>query len=357
MSGGSSGREYAAAKGAITIVGDPDVLRAALVGYGLQLESVAAKIAELRRRLQIRKSASLQPPSPIRRGRWPGGARRWTATEVERLMAVYPRRSVTEVARILGRSRPSVGAKAKALGLGNRKYWSPEELARVRELYPEHPTEQIATELGRTALSVYQAANKMGLRKTEAFRATYGFQKGQQYGVEFQFKKGQAPPNKGVRRPGWSPGRMGETQFKKGQLNGEAARKWKPIGTIHADSEGFLRIKVRERDPEKHHNGWHPDVWPLLHWLVWQEHNGPIPEGHVVVFKDRNRENCAIENLECIHRRELARRNSMWANYPRELIEVIQLNASIKRKLRRMNDGKEPHVGSTGSPVRNAGAA
>ena len=40
-------------------------------------------------------------------------------------------------------------------------------------------------------------------------------------------------------------------------------------------------------------------VEPLLHRRIWVEHNGPIPEGHQVMFKDGNKRNFAIDNLFC----------------------------------------------------------
>ena len=39
------------------------------------------------------------------------------------------------------------------------------------------------------------------------------------------------------------------------------------------------------------------DRWEMLHRATWEEHNGPIPEGMMVVFKDGNQLNCDIENL------------------------------------------------------------
>jgi hypothetical protein len=40
----------------------------------------------------------------------------------------------------------------------------------------------------------------------------------------------------------------------------------------------------------------------MLHRIIWEEHNGKIPAGHWVVFRDHNRLNCAIENLLCLSR-------------------------------------------------------
>jgi hypothetical protein len=144
---------------------------------------------------------------------------------------------------------------------------------------------------------------------------------------------------------------MSETQFKKGERSGIAERNWRPVGTILADSDGYLRIKVREAQYGLEPTGFgNTQVWPMLARHVWQQHHGPIPRSHAIVYRDRERSNCAIENLECVSRAELARRNSMWTRFPRELAEVIQLAGALKRKLRRLGN-EEPNVGSTQSSV------
>jgi hypothetical protein len=224
----------------------------------------------------------------------------------------------------------------------NGRQWSESEKARVAELYPTRPTKEIAALLGRSVTTIYQTAHKLGLRKSAEFFALPEsgiLRKGQTRpeSVAHQFKKGQIPANKGLRRPGWAPGRMRETQFKKGARTGAAARNWKPIGTILADHEGFLHVKVREYVYGQEHSGTgNLSVWPLLNRHVWEQHHGPIPPKHIVSFKDRDRSNCAIENLELISMADNARRNQMWAHMPRELAEVIQLNGALKRKLRKL---------------------
>jgi len=271
------------------------------------------------------------------RGRW-GVVKPWSPAEIKRLQKLYAIHRPATVAEILGRSDKSVRSKAKVLHLGKRKFWTPAELDIVRRLYANRGNEEIAASLpGRTPQSIYQAAAKLGLKKSAEYLKTVGIQPGSGIGAEFRFKKGQEPPNKGVRRPGWAPGRMASTQFKKGQR----PHTWKPVGTVMADPEGYLRMKVKEREPGEHTHGWHPSVWPLVHHLVWTEHHGPIPEGHAIAFKDGDRGNCAIENLECISRGGLAKRNAMWNRFPQELIDVIMLNGSLKRKLRKLSRGEK----------------
>jgi len=78
-----------------------------------------------------------------------------------------------------------------------------------------------------------------------------------------------------------------------------------------------------------------------MHHYVWEKHRGPIPPKHVITFKDGNRANCTIENLECISMADNARRNAMWNRFPRELSEAIQMQGALKRKLRRMHGEKQ----------------
>lgn len=217
-----------------------------------------------------------------------------------------------------------------------RRPWTEDELSYLREHYANHPSAEIAAALNRTLLSVYQGADKLGLRKSKEFlRASVGFQKGSTIGAEYRYAKGNVPVNKGTRRPGWAPGRMRETQFRKGDRTGAAARNWRPIGTILADHEGYLRIKVREAVHGQEYTGFgNTKVWPLLHRHIWEQAHGPIPPKHIVVFIDGNRANCVLENLELISMADNARRNSMWTKLPRDLAEVINLTGQLKRKLR-----------------------
>lgn len=228
----------------------------------------------------------------------------------------------------------------------NGKPWTEDEIERLKAAYANRLTGKIAAELGRSLSGVHGMAAKCGLKKSEEF---YGgpdssrLRKGESPpgSEKTRFKKGSVPVNKGVRRPGWSPGRMAQTQFRKGERTGKAADNWRPVGTILADPEGYRRIKAREALPGEHTGFGNAKVWPFLSRHLWEQTHGPIPRGYVVVFKDGDRSNCSIDNLELISRGDLARRNAMWNRFPPELIELIQLNSLLKRKLRKTNDGKK----------------
>lgn len=224
-----------------------------------------------------------------------------------------------------------------------RQYWTAAEIERLRSEYSHVLTADLAAELGRNTSKVYKKAAKLGLKKTAEFVSeNCRLLKHAQHGEEYRFQKGHVPANKGLRRPGWAPGRMAETQFRKGDRQGEAARNWKPVGTIRPDPDGYLRIKVREAVPGQEAYGFgNKMVWPLLNRYLWEQHNGPIPPRHIVGFKDGDRKNCVIDNLELISMADNARRNSIWSVYPRELAEAIQLQGALKRRLKR--HGEEQH--------------
>jgi hypothetical protein len=222
----------------------------------------------------------------------------------------------------------------------NGRHWTSDELDVLRDVYPHLSTQRVAKALRRSMASVYAMAKILGLYKTEKYLASpeaCTLRRGENVGAEYRFPKGHLPANKGLRRPGYSPGRMRETQFKKGEGRGAANRNYKPVGSIEHDHDGFLVVKVFDaKTADERYGIGIGKSWEYLHRRVWIQHRGPIPPKHHIAFKDRNRDNVAIENLECVSFADMARRNTMWNNYPRELAEAIQLQGVIKRKLRRL---------------------
>ena len=51
-----------------------------------------------------------------------------------------------------------------------------------------------------------------------------------------------------------------------------------------------------------------------LHRYVWEKEYGPIPKGHDIHHKDRDRANCRKENLECLPKAEHTRKYSPFHN-------------------------------------------
>lgn len=208
------------------------------------------------------------------------------------------------------------------------KHWTAREIEQLRSRYPHEQTQAIAESMGRPARSVYFKASKLGLRKSPAFLASglSGRLDGIRGGAT-RFKKGHTPANKGLRRPGWSSGRMAETQFRKGNLSGSGANRKKPIGTERVSRDGYLERKINDDLPLQRR-------WRAVHLLNWEAANGPLPPGHAVTFIDGNKMNTELSNLRLLPRADLMRRNTVH-NLPKPLAELVQLRGALVRKINR----------------------
>jgi hypothetical protein len=218
-----------------------------------------------------------------------------------------------------------------------RHTWSDQELATLRKLYPHQRTADIAELLGIDLQLVYRRASLLGLRKSEAFAASDKsgrIFKGGTLGQKTQFTPGQKPWNTGTHYV--AGGRSAETRFKKGQMSGAAQRKYVPIGTLRISKDGYLERKVTDDPTLMSSRRWTP-----VHRLVWQAAHGPIPAGHIVVYRPGMKTTVEAEittdRLECISRAENARRNSIWKCAP-EMVELYHLKKSITRQVNRIKE-------------------
>jgi len=112
------------------------------------------------------------------------------------------------------------------------------------------------------------------------------------------------------------------TQFKPGNL----PASWVPIGSETVDTYGYRKTKVRDGAQPAVYN------WEFNHVLLWQRHNGPVPKGHKVVFRNGDKADIRIENLECISHAEMMRRNTRH-RYPEEVNRMIVAKAVLTRAI------------------------
>lgn len=121
-------------------------------------------------------------------------------------------------------------------------------------------------------------------------------------------------PQKGHHAPGSEKG-----WFKKGKTSWNHAN----VGDEAWTTDGYLKVKIAE-----------PNKWRQKHILVWEKHNGPIPEGFMVTFKDQDHANCSIENLALISKSENAIMNhqGLRSEDPK-LTETGILLARLKHKV------------------------
>jgi HNH endonuclease len=213
-----------------------------------------------------------------------------------------------------------------------RFLWTAREVAVVRDLYPHTSTAKVARRLGRNVSAIYQAAAKLGLHKTPEYLASPDacrLRRGDNVGAPFRFRNGHVPANKGLRRPGYAPGRMKETQFKKGRFPINRDPEFYVLGALRVNAGGYIDMRISF---EKGALG-----WKALHTILWEDAHGRVPRGYALCFKDRERMNVGLDNLELISRADLCRRNSIH-NLPPELKGAITALGQLKRRIREQQD-------------------
>ncbi|PTQ70388.1 HNH endonuclease signature motif containing protein [Pseudomonas sp. GV071] len=222
----------------------------------------------------------------------------------------------------------AAAALSRARAKISRAQWSSEEDATLRELYPAMPMRELTVKLRRTSSSIYQRARALGLYRSPEYMASEHacrLRRGDSTGEAFRFKKGQQPWNAGMKGLQLG-GRCQETQFKPGKN----PHNWNPIGHERVTKDGYLQRKMTDTKCT-------PKDYRMVHHLVWEEANGPVPPGHAVVFIDRDKNNLELANLELVTRAELCRRNSIH-RYPPELKELIRLQKKLERTIRKRRD-------------------
>ncbi|MDR1246131.1 MAG: HNH endonuclease [Clostridiales Family XIII bacterium] len=115
-------------------------------------------------------------------------------------------------------------------------------------------------------------------------------------GFDGRFRKGNVPHNKGKKGEHYSPA----SEFKPGNI----PANHRPVGSERVNVDGYVEIKVAE-----------PNRWGLKHRVVWEATNGEIPESHIIVFADGNKQNFALENLVLVSRKHGAVINHMGIPY------------------------------------------
>jgi hypothetical protein len=223
-----------------------------------------------------------------------------------------------------------------------RRRWTVKKLALLRREYPRRPTIQVARMTGHSVPSVYNQAGKQGLHKSAEYLASPAacrLRRGDNVGAAHRFKPGLTPWNKGLHYV--AGGRSAETRFKKGRPAHESPN-YLPIGSLRITKDGQVERKMTDNRRIVPARRWTP-----VSRLVWIEHRGKIPRGHVVAFKAGRKtteiKKITIGALECIPRAELARRNRMWVRYPKAVAQVIHLAGQLRRRIRQREARVQEH--------------
>ncbi len=149
-------------------------------------------------------------------------------------------------------------------------------------------------------------------------------------GLKGHFSKGHVPFNKG--KKGLTLGGV-QTQYKKGHK----AHNWAPLGTERISGDGYIDVKIQDGKLQKN--------WKGKHVLIWEQHNGPVPRGHGVIFGDGNNRNFDLNNLILVSRKQLMMLNKNKliqndADLTKTAVIIIDLILKIserKKAKRRIN--------------------
>lgn len=212
----------------------------------------------------------------------------------------------------------------------NQKPWSSADEGRLLLLYPDTPMPELIKIFGRPYWSIYSKAYALDLRRSEAYLASEHacrLRRENNPGVGSRFKKGNESWNKGVRFV--AGGRSAETRFEPGTM----PHNHVPVGTERVTRDGITQRKTHD-DGAPHRR------WKSVHMILWEELRGPVPTGHIVVFRDRNTANIHIDNLELITRAENMRRNTIH-RYPPELKETIRQLGRLKKAISEASNEKQ----------------
>ena len=205
--------------------------------------------------------------------------------------------------------------------------WTQEEKDTLVRLYPTHFAKDIAVILGKSKPSVYGMVLRLGLHAPkEKIRRAAMMSVNHPNSVAARFQKGHKPQNKGKRVSPETYAKCQPTMFKKGHT----PVNHREVGSERINVGGYIEVKVAE-----------PHTWRPKHRVVWEQHNGKIPKGHNVQFKNHNPLDCRIENLYLISKAEQMRtENSYIARYPKDLQDVIRLKGAINRQIHKQEREK-----------------
>ena len=222
--------------------------------------------------------------------------------------------------------------------MSDPRHWTPEQLFMLRWLYPDFKADEVARCIGRSVGSVHRKAVLLEIGKSEAFKASFASGRIQAANtdprmVDTRFKPGHTTWNKGVKGSVGLHENCRKTQFKPGQK----PRTTQPVGSYRVNvTKGIPRLERKMNDnPGPNHVRWIP-----VTRLVWEQHHGPVPPKHIIVFADSKQattvlEEITVDKLICISRAENALRNSMYAKN-HELGRLAQLKGAITRQINRI---------------------
>jgi hypothetical protein len=204
------------------------------------------------------------------------------------------------------------------------KRWTEEEIEYLKNHFHNSYTKHLCILLNKSYTSIAGKAYSLGLKKSPEFlQSELQIQADRLriIGADSRYKKGSIPANKGKLMPGELYTKCKPTMFKKGNV----PHNTKHDGAERITKDGYIEIRVKL------------GVYKLKHRIIYEQHYGPIPAQMKVKFKDGNKLNLNITNLELISNENNMINNSI-VRFPKELRQTISLVNKLKRKINEKQD-------------------
>lgn len=141
-----------------------------------------------------------------------------------------------------------------------------------------------------------------------------------------RYKTGHTAWNKGISC-------ISSGSFEKGNVS----PRHRPLGAERFNDRGYMLIKVNETDPITGAS----TRFKRKNIYLWEQANGPVPNGMIVSFIDGDKKNCELSNLMLISRAESMILTKLeYHDSPPELKPSILVLTKLKAKtLSRLSEG------------------
>lgn len=217
----------------------------------------------------------------------------WTEARISKLKKLYETKTANECADILGVKTNQIKSaliKYSLTGRGLIPRYTDFEIERIKILYANFTNKDLAIIFRTKEKALASFGFKLGLKKSKSL-LLFHIQKG-------QFTKGMVAHNKGKKVKPEVIAKMKHTFFKPGstpsntkEIGAESIRKDK-----NDNPYCFLKISNRNWIPKSHY--------------VWEQQNGKVKKGYVIIHKNKDTLDDRPENLEMISKKENMEKNS-----------------------------------------------
>lgn len=117
-----------------------------------------------------------------------------------------------------------------------------------------------------------------------------------------------------------------------GRIGHRYHKERSPLGTERIDKDGYLFIKVK-----------HPNKWIPKHRFLWEQKNGPVPDGYHIIFADGDKTNFSESNLIKVNRKEhfhLNKRKLRFSDpeYTKAGLNIVKILIKAEERQKEIDD-------------------